>query len=105
MERADNVYVRVCDFGWTDLGTWHSLYEVAPKDNEGNVSLTKEALFYNSRDNIIALPQGKAAVVKDLDGYLIAMKDETLVVCRRDDEPSIRKFINDVQVKLGEEYL
>jgi mannose-1-phosphate guanylyltransferase len=69
------------------------------------VSLTKDTLLYNSRNNIIALPQGKAAVVKDLEGYLIAMKDETLVVCRRDDEASIRKFINDVQVRLGEEYL
>jgi mannose-1-phosphate guanylyltransferase len=105
MERADNVYVEVCDFGWTDLGTWHSLYEVAPKDESGNVSLTQDALFYNSRDNIIALPQGKAAVVKDLEGYLIAMKDDTLVVCRRNDEASIRKFINDVQVKLGEKFV
>jgi mannose-1-phosphate guanylyltransferase len=78
---------------------------VAPKDENGNVSLTKETLFYNSRENILALPQGKAAVVKDLQGYLIAMKGDTLVVCRRDDEGSIRKFINDVQVKLGEEFV
>jgi mannose-1-phosphate guanylyltransferase len=69
------------------------------------VSLTKDALFYDSRNNIVALPQGKAAVVKDLDGYLVAMKGETLLVCRRDDEASIRKFINDVQVKLGEEFV
>ena len=36
MEKADNVYVRCGDFGWSDIGTWGSLYEYLPKDAEDN---------------------------------------------------------------------
>ncbi|HAI76969.1 MAG TPA: mannose-1-phosphate guanylyltransferase, partial [Microscillaceae bacterium] len=38
MEKADNVFVIPCDFGWSDLGTWQSIYDISPKDNQGNVS-------------------------------------------------------------------
>ena len=36
MEKADNVYVLPADFGWSDLGTWASIYEMAEKDYVGN---------------------------------------------------------------------
>ena len=39
MEKADNVYVSLGDFGWSDLGTWGSLYDLSERDPEGNVTL------------------------------------------------------------------
>lgn len=105
MEKADNVYVSLGDFGWSDLGTWSSLYDLSPKDMERNVALRGESLFYNSHENIVALPEGKLAVIDGLEGYLIAESDNVLLICKKDEEHAIRKYVNDVQIKAGDEYV
>lgn len=105
MEKADNVYVSLGDFGWSDLGTWGSLYDLSPKDESQNVVLKGESLIYNSKDNIIVLPKHKLAVIEGLEGYLIAESDNILLICKKDEEHAIRKYVNDAQLKLGEEYI
>ena len=71
MEKADNVYVSLGDFGWSDLGTWGSLYDLSTKDDEGNVTLKCESLLYHCKDNIVVLPENKLAVIDGLEGYLL----------------------------------
>ena len=84
MEKADNVYVLCADIGWTDLGTWGSLYEMSNKDENQNVALKCKTVFYESTDNIVALPQDKLAVIEGLSGYLIAESDNVLLICKKD---------------------
>ena len=105
MEKADNVYVSLGDFGWSDLGTWGSLYDLSSKDSNNNVTLKCQSLAYNSHNNIIALPSGKLAVIDGLDGYLVAEAGNVLLICKKDEEHLIRKYVNDTQIKLGEEYV
>lgn len=105
MEKADNVYVSLGDFGWSDLGTWSSLYDLAPKDQHANVALKCRSLLYNSKENIVVLPEGKLAVIDGLEGYLVAESNNVLLICKKDEEHSIRKYVNDTQIKLGEEYI
>lgn len=105
MEKAENVYVLCSEFGWTDLGTWGSLYEMSPKDNADNVSLKCETLFYESNNNIVALPAGKLAVIQDLDGYIVAESDNVLLICKQKDEQRIRQFVNDASVKFEDKYI
>ena len=104
MEKADNVYVLCSDFGWTDLGTWGSLYEMSEKDTHQNVSLKCNTLFYESESNIVALPQGKLAVVEGLSGYLIAESDNVLLICKKDEEARIRQFVNDAILNYDGKY-
>lgn len=105
MEKADNVYVSLGDFGWSDLGTWGSLYDLSQKDESENVTLKCRSLLYNSKNNIVVLPQNKLAVIDGLEGYLIAESDNVLLICKKDEEHSIRKYVNDAQIKLGEDYI
>lgn len=105
MEKASNVYVLCSEFGWTDLGTWGSLYEMSPKDENANVSLKCNALFYESTNNIVALPQNKLAVIQDLNGYIVAESDNVLLICKQEDEQRIRQFVNDVSVKFEDKYI
>ncbi len=105
MEKADNVYVSLGDFGWSDLGTWGSLYDLSEKDENNNVVLKCQSLLYNSNNNIVTLPAGKLAVIEGLDGYLIAESDNVLLICRKDEEHAIRKYVNDAQIKMGEDYI
>ena len=105
MEKAENVYVQICNFGWADLGTWGALHEASPKDQHKNVIMKGHTLLYECKDNIIAIPKGKLAVLQGLEDYLIADTDNVLLICRKDDENSIRRYVNDVQVKLGDEFV
>ncbi|MDO9633457.1 MAG: mannose-1-phosphate guanylyltransferase [Paludibacter sp.] len=98
MEKADNVFVLCADIGWTDLGTWGSLYEMSNKDEHANVALKCKTLFYESSENIIALPHDKLAVIEGLSGYLVAESDNVLLICKKDNESRIRQFVNDAVV-------
>lgn len=105
MEKADNVYVSLGDFGWSDLGTWGSLYDLSPKNEQGNVTLKCDSMIYNSNNNIVVLPKGKLAVIEGLEGFLVAESDNVLLICKKDEEHAIRKYVNDAQMKLGEDYI
>ena len=105
MEKANNVYVSLGDFGWSDLGTWSALYDLSPKDKDGNVTLKCNSMLYNSKNNIVTLATGRLAVIDGLEGYLVAESGNVLLICRKDEEHAIRKYVNDAQIKLGEDYI
>lgn len=105
MEKASNVYVLCSEFGWSDLGTWGSLYELSDKDNSQNVTLKCEALYYESNNNIVAMPHNKLAVIHGLDGYIVAESNDVLLICKKEDEQNIRQFVNDVTVKHNGKYI
>ena len=93
MEKAQNVYVLPADFGWSDLGTWGSLYDLSDKDNDENVVLHCEANLYESQNNVVALESGKLALIQGLDGYIVAESDGVLLICKKNEEQRIRQFV------------
>lgn len=101
MEKADNVYVLEADFGWSDLGTWGSLYELSKKDKDENVVVNCEANCYDSRENIITLESGKLAVVQGLEGYIVAESDGVLLICKKEEEQRIRQFVEYADEQYG----
>lgn len=106
LEKAENVYVMRCDFGWADLGTWHSIYEQMPKDAEANVIISSNVIMEDSRNNVIKIPYGKLAVINGLDGYIVAEKGNVLVICKKGDSSAlIRKYVNEAQMKLGDDFV
>ncbi len=105
MEKADNVYVMLADFGWSDLGTWRSLYELSDKDDNGNAVPKADAMLYNSSDNIVALRNGELAVIDSLDGYLVAHDNNVLLICKKDEEAKVRQYVKDVEEKYGKKYI
>jgi mannose-1-phosphate guanylyltransferase len=105
MEKSDNVFVLTADFGWSDLGTWGSLYDNKEKDEDGNVIAGQNVLSYGNKDCIVNMPGDKIAVLQGLDGYIVVESNNTLLVCRREDEQQIRQFVNDVQLKNGSQFV
>ena len=104
MEKADNVYVLPSSFGWSDLGTWGSLYELSEKDEQQNVSLHSSALFYEAKGNIVTLEHGKLAVVQGVDDMIIAEQQGVLLVCKKAEEQRIKQFVADVQGRFEGKY-
>ena len=105
MEKSDDVYLQEGHFGWADLGTWESLYDISPKDKDRNVIVNSKTALYNCKDNVVMMPENMLAVIDGLEGYLIAAHDNVLLICKKDDQNAIRKYVNDVEMKLGEEYI
>lgn len=105
MEKAGNVYVLCSDFGWSDLGTWGSLYESSNKDIQGNAVSGKNAMLYNSKNCIVNMPTDKLVVLNGLDGYIVVESEGILLICKREDEQQIRQFVNDVRMNKGEEFV
>ena len=97
MEKAENVYVLPSSFGWSDLGTWGSLYELSEKDAGQNVSLHSSALFYEATGNIVTLEHGKLAVVQGVDDMIVAEQQGVLLICKKAEEQRIKQFVADVQ--------
>ena len=105
MEKADNVYVQLCDFGWADLGTWELMYQHHDKDKHQNVTLSGETMLYDCENNIITAPKDNIIIAQGLKDYLIAVKDKVILICKKDDNAAIRKFYNELQMKSGEKYI
>lgn len=101
MEKAQNVYVMPSDFGWSDLGTWGSLYELSEKDEHNNVTLHCDATYYDSHGNIVTLPKGHLAVVQGLEDCIVAESEGVLLICKKDAEQQIRQFFMDAEMKHG----
>lgn len=99
MEKAHNVCVMPSDFGWSDLGTWGSLYDMSEKDDAHNVTLHCDASYYDSHGNIITLPKGHLAVIQGLENCIVSEANGVLLICKREDEQKIREFYMDAEVK------
>ena len=92
MEKADEIYVFPASFGWSDLGTWGSLHENSEKDAHNNVCIGSNIKLYESRNCVVHTTQEKKVVVQGLDGYIVAEKNNTLLVCRLSEEQRIKEF-------------
>lgn len=106
MEKADNVYMLCVDFGWADLGTWGSLYDLANKDEKDNAVLKNgRALLYDSSRNVIAVDDpNRLVIVEGLEDFIVAESGNVLLICKKDDEQRIKQFVADAKLRYGNDY-
>ena len=105
MEKADNVYVRCGDFGWSDVGTWGSVYQLSRKDRYANTKSHEGCYTYNTRSSIISVPKDKIAVINGLRDYIVVDTEDVLMICPRSEEQSIKKYIDDVKFNNGDKHI
>ncbi|PID95013.1 MAG: mannose-1-phosphate guanylyltransferase [Bacteroidetes bacterium] len=105
MEKASNVYVHMADFGWSDLGTWGSLYENLPKDAHKNAIVGSNVLTYDTEGSVINVPHDKLVVVQGLKDVIVVEEDGVLLLCRKEDEQKLRTIVEEVKKEKGEKYV
>ena len=105
MEKSENVYVCPADFGWSDLGTWGSLYTHLEMDESNNGVIGSNVILYNSSSNIVNVPKDKLVVLQGLDGYIVVESNNTLLICKKDDEQLIKQFVTDVKRNKGDDFI
>jgi mannose-1-phosphate guanylyltransferase len=106
LEKSQQVCVMKCQFGWADLGTWHSIYEAMQKTDDDNVIVDSDVLMENCHRNVIKLPKDKVGVINGLEGFIVAEKDNVLLICPKEDSSAlIRKYVNEIQLRKGDKYV
>jgi mannose-1-phosphate guanylyltransferase len=106
MEKASNVYVIPSEFGWSDLGTWTSLYEISDKDAHGNVVKGKNVYAYDTQDCMISATgkEGRLVVVKSANNLIIVDTPDVLMICDKNQEQEVKQIVNDIKHKFDEKY-
>lgn len=104
MEKAENVYVIPSSFGWSDLGTWKSLYENSEKDKQKNIKRGKPILTYNTKNSLIYTSQNKAVIVDGLENYIVVDTENALLICPMDKDQTIKTFVSDLKLNKGEQF-
>lgn len=106
LEKAKNVYVIPADLGWSDLGTWTSVYENSEKNEENNSIDSKTVLTYNSKNNVVRIKKGKAAIIDGLEDYIVVDTEKALLICPRNNDQLIKNYVLDLKnFKKGEKYM
>lgn len=105
MEKASNVFVRSSAIGWSDLGTWGSLYTHIAHTPERNAIVGKHVMMYDSDNCLVNVPTEKLVVIQGLKDYIVVESDDILLICKKEDEQQIRNFVNDVRVQKGDQFI
>lgn len=105
MEKAENVHVISADIGWSDLGTWGSIYTHIKHDENQNALIGKNVMMYNSSNCIVSVPKDKLVVLQGLDDYIVVESNNTLLVCKKEDEQQIKQFVTDIKLSKGDNYI
>ena len=105
MEKADNVYVLCADFGWSDIGTWGSLYANQRKDINKNAIVGNNVFLYDVKGSEINVQPQKLAVIQGLEDMIVVFTNDVLLICKKDEEQKIKDFLNNVKMEKGDKYI
>ena len=106
LEKMPERVVKECSFGWADIGAWHGIYEAFANADEDNVLVNKKSrlMVENASHNVISLPNGKLAVISGLAGFIVAEKDNVLLICPKEDSSAmIRRLLGKIENEEGME--
>ena len=104
MEKAENVYCVLGDFGWSDLGSWQAIHEHRSKDKEKN-AVDGDVMLYNSKNNFVHVEGEKTVIIDGLEDYIVMELDDVLAIVPKNDSSKIQKIIKDIKKSRGEDLL
>lgn len=92
MEKADYIYTYPSDFGWSDVGTWGSLWTLLPHDENGNAVVGSNVHLYGCRGCIVHAPAAASVVLEGIEDSIVVEREGRILVCRLSEEQRIKEF-------------
>jgi len=80
------------DFGWNDVGHWAAIADFAEADRDGNV-VEGDAVLIDTRDSIVHVTRGTAAVV-GVEGLVVVSTEDAVLVCPRERAQDVRRVVD-----------
>lgn len=104
MEKSDHVFVIPSSLGWSDLGTWNSIYDHLEKDENEN-AVRGNVLSYNSNNSLIIGCKDKVTVVEGMDNYFVVDTNDVLVICKKENAQNVKLYVDDVRKNFGKDFV
>ncbi|MCA9593425.1 MAG: mannose-1-phosphate guanylyltransferase [Myxococcales bacterium] len=99
MERAERLHVVPASFGWSDLGSWHSAWELAEKDPAGNAA-PEGAVLVDAKDNLAVTLHGKKVVaLVGVEGLCVVDTEDALLVMPRERAQDVRLVVDALKAR------
>jgi len=105
MEKAQKVLVIPGDFGWSDLGTWGSVYEKLIKDDRDNVIIGQNVMTFDTSNTMVNVPDDKLVILDGLDNYIVVESDNILLVTPKAKEQNIKQLLTKIKRNKGDQYM
>ena len=102
MEKAPNVGVVLGEYGWSDLGTWGSLYDTLDRDGDAHAVSGANLIAENSKGLMVAAEGKKLIVAKGLEDFIVVDTPDALLICPRDDEQWVKQLVSQLKAENGE---
>lgn len=93
MEKADYIYTIPGDFGWSDVGTWGSLWTLLPHDSDGNAVVGSNVHLNDCHGCIVHAPGASSVVLQGLEDCIVVERDGRLLICKLSEEQRIKDFV------------
>ena len=92
MEKADYIYTYPSDFGWSDVGTWGSLWTLLPHDEDGNAVVGQNVHLYECKGCIVHAPNAASVVLEGIEDSIVVEREGRILICRMSEEQRIKEF-------------
>ena len=92
MEKSKDVFVYPANFGWSDLGTWGSLYTHLEQDENNNAVVGQNVNMVDCKNCVVHTPSERKVVIQGLDNYIVAESNNTLLICKKEEEQHIKDW-------------
>jgi len=107
MEKAEQVAVLPASgLGWSDVGSWDSLFDVLLPDMNGNVSTNGQHLAVDTNNTLVYTSDDERLVVTiGLDDMVIVDAGDVLLICKMDQSQKVRDVVEHLKKHRQEKYL
>lgn len=94
MEPSKDVFVVPGSFGWNDVGSWKAVYDLWPKDEDGNVQQADVTALTDANNNLIQSSSGKMIALAGVDNLAVVETDEAILVCDLNKAQKVKQIVN-----------
>jgi len=109
MEKSDNVKVVVSDIGWSDLGSYDSLDNIIPSDENGNTTFINKSfdeeneskyenlpILIDSKDNLIFVSDRKISTI-DVDNLIVVDTPDALLITKKGSSQKVKSVVEKIK--------
>ncbi len=99
MEKAGDVFMIPARFGWSDVGSWDTLWEISPKDPEGNALAGGSQALYEHAENTLVYSPNKLVALIGIKDVLVVETKDALLICQRGHSQDVKKIVDTLEAK------
>lgn len=103
MEKSKKVHLTKGEFEWSDIGSWEAVYELSPKDDQGNARVGN--VYHESSKNSYVYSPDKFAAIIGVDNVIVINNHDSLLICDRSRAQDVKKVIDYLKINELSEYL